>query len=206
MRVEAVVMDIGQVLIDWRPQRYYDRLIGPERCAAYFAEVDLFGMMDRIDAGADFSATVNETIEAHPEWRGELIIWRDNWAEILGPAIDDSQRLLKALKAKGIPVFALSNFGAQNYDMSMAKFPVLREFDRQYISGKMKLMKPDPAIYAAVEADCGLAPGSLLFTDDRPENIEAARERGWQVHLFDGPTGWAQCLAQSGLLSEEEAK
>jgi 2-haloacid dehalogenase len=32
---------------------------------------------------------------------------------------------------------------------------------------------------------------SLLFTDDRADNIDAARARGWQAHLFDGPQGWA---------------
>lgn len=53
-----------------------------------------------------------------------------------------------------------------------------------------------------VEADCGLAPDSLLFTDDREDNIAAAAARGWQTHLFQGPEGWAACLRAHGLLSE----
>ena len=112
-------------------------------------------------------------------------------------------RLLRALKSARVPVFALSNFGAQNFPLSQAEFPFLGEFDRYYISGQMGLIKPDPAIYAAVEADCGIAPEHLLFTDDRLDNIKAAGARGWQVHLFDGANGWAQCLARSGLLTKE---
>ena len=67
------------------------------------------------------------------------------------------------------------------------------------------MRKPDPAIYEAVEKDCCLAPHSLLFADDRDENIEAARARGWQTHLFETPAGWAECLVSAGLLTREEA-
>jgi hypothetical protein len=51
-------------------------------------------------------------------------------------------------------------------------------------------MKPDPAIYRIVEEDCGIAPGALLFADDKRANVDAAAARGWQGHLFDGPEGW----------------
>jgi 2-haloacid dehalogenase len=44
----------------------------------------------------------------------------------------------------------------------------------------------------------------LLFVDDRAENIAAARARGWQGHLFDGPQGWAERLIAEGLLTREE--
>ena len=50
-----------------------------------------------------------------------------------------------------------------------------------------------------------MAPGALLFTDDRRENIEAAEARGWQGHLFEGPEGWAGRLVSEGLLTAEEA-
>ena len=70
----------------------------------------------------------------------------------------------------------------------------------------MRIMKPDPEIYAALEQDSGLAPETLLFVDDLSENIAAAAARGWQVHLFDGPQGWADCMVAHGLLSEEQAQ
>ncbi len=33
--------------------------------------------------------------------------------------------------------------------------------------------------------ESGVAPGRLLFTDDKAENIAAAAARGWRTHLFD---------------------
>ena len=69
----------------------------------------------------------------------------------------------------------------------------------------MKVIKPEAEIYRRVEADSGVAPDALLFTDDRLDNIEAAAARGWNVHLFEGPQGWAECLVSHGLLSRAEA-
>lgn len=205
MRVEAVIFDIGNVLIEWQPERYFDGVIGAARRRAFFAEVDIFTMMDRIDAGQDFARSVDAAARAHPDWAGEIRMFRDNWTDLAQPAIPHSVRLLRALRARGVPVFALSNFGAQNFPLSAAQFPFLADFDRRYISGEMGLIKPDPAIYAAVEADSGIAPARLLFTDDRADNIAAARARGWQTHLFDSPAGFAQCLVTAGLLNTEEA-
>jgi len=69
----------------------------------------------------------------------------------------------------------------------------------------MGLIKPDPAIYAALEDATGLPPKALIFTDDRAENIAAAAARGWQTHLFEHPQGWADRLVAEGLLSAEDA-
>lgn len=205
-QVKAVVFDIGNVLIEWQPERHYDRMIGAERRKLFFGNFDFHGLMNSIDEGSPFAPTIEAAAHSTPEWAAELLILRDNWCDLAQPAIPHSVRLLQALKARKIPVFALSNFGAENFPDSQAQFPFLTEFDRFYISGRMKKRKPDPAIYADVEADCGLPPESLLFADDREENISAARFRGWQTHLFETPAGWADCLVHAGLLSEDDAK
>ncbi|MGR3484419.1 MAG: HAD family hydrolase [Paracoccaceae bacterium] len=203
--VRAVVFDIGNVLVEWHPERLYDATIGEDRRRALFAAVDLHGMNERIDLGAPFRDTVYATAEAHPDWAPEIRMWHDCWLEMFAPPIDRSIRLLRALRAAGVPVFALTNFGIDSFALATRHNPVLTEFDRAYVSGHLGLMKPDPAIYAAVEADCGLAPDALLFADDRAENVEAARARGWRAHLFDGPAGWADRLVAEGLLSEGDA-
>jgi len=82
----------------------------------------------------------------------------------------------------------------------------LAEFDQHYISGVALIMKTNPEIYAALEQGSDLAPATLLFVDELSENIAAAAARGWQVHLFDEPQGWADCLVAHGLLSEEQAQ
>ncbi|SDJ69656.1 HAD family hydrolase [Aliiruegeria lutimaris] len=206
MSVELVIFDIGNVLIEWNPERYYDAAIGRDRREAMFAEVDLHGMNDQVDRGADFRATIYETAERYPEWRNEIRMWHDNWIELAQPAIDHSVRLLRALRAKGFPVQALTNFGIGSFEVGEAHYPFLKEFDKRHISGHMQVIKPEPRIYEMVEESCGFAPETILFVDDRVDNIAVAEARGWQGHLFEHPRGWADRLVAEGLLSVEEAE
>ncbi len=202
---EAVVFDIGNVLIEWQPERFYDAAIGENRRLEMFSDVDLHGMNELVDLGHHFTETVYSTAEKYPKWRGEIRMWHDRWIEMATPAIDHSVRLMKALQSKGMPVFSLTNFGIQSYDFAAKHYPFLRDFDRDFISGHMAVTKPDAAIYRMLEETSGLSGDALLFTDDRTDNIEAAKSFGWQTHLFEGPQGWADRLVAAGLLTQEEA-
>ena len=206
MQPQAVIFDIGNVLIEWQPERFYDAEIGEARRRAMFATVDLHGMNDEVDRGGHFTEVVYATADRYPEWRAEIRMWHDRWLEMAAPEIPHSIRLLRALRARGVPVFALTNFGVQTFDdIAAPHYPFLSEFDRTYVSGHMKTIKPEPRIYEMVEADCGIDPAALIFTDDRPDNIDMAASRGWQTHLFTGPQGWADRLVDAGLLTKEDA-
>lgn len=205
MTPQAVVFDIGNVLIEWQPERFYDAEIGADRRRALFAEVDLHAVNDRVDRGETFRDVIYGAADAHPKWRDEIRMFHDRWLDIAQPAIPHSVRLMRALQAQGVPVFSLTNFGIQTYDLAAQHYDFLNQFDRDYISGHMRNVKPEPTIYQMLEDDCGVAPGTLLFTDDRPENIATAQARGWQTHLFEGPQGWADRLVAAGLLTSQDA-
>lgn len=199
-RPAAVVFDIGNVLLGWQPESFYDALIGAARRRALFAAVDLEGMNARIDRGAPFGPTVLAMRDAHPDWAAEIQIWHDRWIDMLAPVLTPNVALLRDLRARGVPVFALSNFGVQTYDWARAVHDFLHEFDMEFISGQLEVMKPEPAIYAALEAGTGLRGNSLFFIDDRADNIAAARARGWQVHHFADTGALRRDLAALGLV------
>lgn len=202
--IQAVIFDIGNVLIEWQPERFYDRTIGVDRRKAMFSEVDLHGMNDKIDLGGPFKSTIYEAAEAYPKWKSEIHMWHDNWIELAAPVIDKSVEILRTLRENKIPVFALSNFGIESFEYAETQYPFLGEFDRRYISGHMEVIKPDPTIYEMVEKDCGLPPDSLLFADDRSDNVDAARARGWKAHLFENADGWADALVEHGVLKKSD--
>ena len=202
---KVVIFDVGNVLIEWDPERFYDAEIGESRRRDMFRAVDLHGMNERVDRGEHFTDTIYATAEHYPEWRAEIRMWHDRWIEMAAPVIDHSVRLMKALQAKGTPVFSLTNFGIQSYDFAATHYPFLNDFDRDFISGHLGVTKPDRAIYETVEATSGLASHDILFADDRTDNIAAAQGFGWQTHLFEGPQGWADRLVAEGFLTKEEA-
>jgi 2-haloacid dehalogenase len=184
MTVQAVVYDIGNVLIAWQPERFYDQRIGVAARMRLFAEVDLHAMNEAIDAGALFRETIYDWADRHPAWAVEIRWWYDHWIDMASPRIDHSIALMRRLQSKGVPVFALSNFGIHSFDYALTQYDFLGEFDRTYVSGRMGAIKPDARIF---------------------ENIQAAQARGWQAHLFDGPAGWAARLVSAGVLTAAEA-
>jgi 2-haloacid dehalogenase len=202
---QAVIFDIGNVLTRWQPEAFYDRVIGEDRRRALFAEVDLHRMNDIVDEGALFRETIYDWADRTPHWRAEIRLWYDRWIELASPRIEGSIALQRALRAKGVPVFALTNFGKYSFEEALPKMDFLTDFDRLYVSGRMGVIKPDPRIYEMVEEDCGLPPASLLFTDDRADNITAAARRGWRTHQFESWQGWAARLVAEGLLTAKEA-
>lgn len=192
--VRAVVFDIGNVLLGWQPEAFFDRTIGPERRAALFAEVDLHGMNLAVDKGTRLDENISALRAAHPDWADEIQIWQDRWHEMLGPVLTESVEILRALRAAGMPVYALSNFGADTFEIARQHHAFLDEFDLRFISGQLGVVKPDPRIYAIVENATPFAPEALLFTDDNAANIAMAASRGWKTHLFTGPAGLKDAL------------
>ena len=205
MTIEAVIFDIGNVLIEWQPERFFDAQIGKAKREAMFSEVDLHGMNELVDLGHPFTKTVYACADANPKWQTEIRLWHDRWIEMAQPVIGHSVKLMKALQAKQVPVFSLTNFGIDSYDYAATHYPFMREFDRDFISGHMKVTKPSARIYEMVEEASGLSGEQLIFADDRADNIFAASERGWKTHLFEDPQGWADRLVAEGLLTAEGA-
>ena len=76
--IDAVVFDIGNVLIEWQPERWYDARVGEARRRAMFAAVDLHAMNDRVDRGEDFREVIYGTADAYPDFAAEIRMWHDH--------------------------------------------------------------------------------------------------------------------------------
>ncbi|WP_184008138.1 HAD family hydrolase [Rubricella aquisinus] len=200
MTPQAVVFDIGNVLIEWNYEPYMRARFGAERTSRFLEETGIVEVHFRTDAGAPFSETIRAHAANHPDFADMIHAWVDHWLDLCGPVIGGMAEIMADLRARGVPIFALSNFAAENYEWTKEAFPILQGFDREFISGRMMMAKPDPAIYAAVEDATGLRGDELFFTDDRAENIDAARARGWHGHLFTDAPGLRQELSALGLL------
>jgi len=203
--IEAVVWDIGHVLAYWEPEAFYDRLIGEPLRTQLFDQVPLHDMNVEVDRGADLLGAVSALAKTHPDWSDEILAWHDNWPQTFQRPVEGSAETLRALKANGVRCVSLTNFGAQAMVWAKDIHPVLREFDQEFVSAELGLIKPDPAIYEAVEKGTGLRGPQLIFTDDKKENIAAAAARGWNTHLFDGASGWRDRLTAEGLLADSPA-
>jgi FMN phosphatase YigB (HAD superfamily) len=91
------------------------------------------------------------------------------------------------LRRRGVPTFIFSNTNDLAIRHVRAHFPFFANFDGFVLSYEHGAMKPHAPLYEAVERLSGRRGAELLYIDDRPENIEAGRARGWQVILQEHP-------------------
>jgi len=109
-----------------------------------------------------------------------------------GP-MPDIEALIDDVLATGVQTACLSNTNAMHWAMMTGQgdnaLP-LAKLHHRFASHELGVMKPDAAIYDIVEARTGVAPGAILFFDDHPPNVAAARNRGWRAHRItpDRPT------------------
>lgn len=198
--VRAVVWDIGNIFAIWDPETYYDARIGRARRESFFADTGAHEMNAALDLGADARQTVEAHAAKHPGWAEEIRAWIGDWRETFRSAVPGTAEVFAEAKASGLPMVSLTNFGSETLEMAKELHPVLQGFDREFVSAELHLVKPDPAIYAAVEEGLGMEGEDLIFTDDKPENVEAAAARGWKAHLFEGAEGWRERLIAEGVI------
>ncbi len=89
------------------------------------------------------------------------------------------------LRAAGIRTGILSNMPTEVLAAIQGKLAWLGEFSPAVYSCRLGLIKPDPAIYRVLIEEIALAPESILFLDDREENVEAARALGLESEQFE---------------------
>lgn len=92
--------------------------------------------------------------------------------------------VIDALHLAGVATAALSNTNASHW-AQIRDWPALRRIRFPHASHLLGLHKPEPAIYHAFERQIGRQGSEILFFDDLPENVEAARAIGWRAHRID---------------------
>jgi putative hydrolase of the HAD superfamily len=117
------------------------------------------------------------------------------WTNLNQPMVDWASALQRA----GIRTAILSNMGDVIHASMQNQFPWLSGFDHLLWSYKLRLAKPDPAIFHHAVRELGVPPQDTLFIDDIPVNIESARSVGLDGILFETVPQLRRELAARGL-------
>ncbi len=65
-------------------------------------------------------------------------------------------------------------------------------FDRLYLSYEMKMMKPDAEIFKKLLTEEHISPSEILFVDDGPRNVAAAKELGMRTFCPENGANWTK--------------
>ena len=182
-----VVFDIGHVLIDWDLRHLFAKLIDdPARLDWFLSTVATKEWHFEHDAGKPFAQMVAERSAQFPEEAPLIEAYAARWLESLPGPIPGTPALVDRLAARGVPLYAITNFGDEAFALFRPTFPVLGHMRDIVVSGVEKLVKPGEEIFELAARRFGHAPGEMLFVDDNAANIATARKLGWHTHHFVG--------------------
>ncbi|MEQ8587561.1 MAG: HAD family phosphatase [Thalassobaculaceae bacterium] len=204
--VNAVVFDIGNVLIRWDPRILYRKLFTHVDMTADERRVDWF--LETVcppdwnleqDRGRRIADAEAEAIGRHPEYAPQIRAFYGRFQEMIPGEIPQTVAALRRAKSAGMPVHGLTNFGAETFSATAKRFDFLRSFDTVVVSGEEGVIKPDPAIFNRLIERAGLDPARTAFIDDSSANIEAARALGFVAHHFADPAAFDAWWSETGL-------
>ncbi|MGN6357436.1 MAG: HAD family hydrolase [Novosphingobium sp.] len=199
--VSAVVFDVGKVLFDWDLRILIRQFVADEAEVEHvFANVVSIPWHFQHDAGLPLAEMVPARIAEFPRYEAVIRAYSQRFNETIPGPIPGSIELVEELHRRGVPLYAITNFGHEFWAEFRPTQPIFDRFRDIVVSGTEKIAKPDPAIYALAARRFGHAPHEMLFIDDNRDNVEAARACGWEAHHFaDAPT-LALDLRQRGLI------
>ncbi len=199
--IETVVFDIGNVLLRWDPAFLYEKLIlDPEERAFFLEEVVPLDWHLDHDRGRSYRETIPARQRRFPQYAELIAAYYERWDETIAGPIWGSVAILDALHARGVPLYAITNYSAETFPRARRQFPFLALFRAILVSGEEGVVKPDPDIFTRAIRRFRIRPETALFIDDSPANVEAAADCGFQIHRFAQPQDLCAALQRANLL------
>ena len=190
-KIKAVFLDIGGVVlrIDWR--RAFSEL-GLTNPLEQFKQINRFeswSVHHEYERGNISSETFLREVIAFFDFDGTMLDAERAWQNLIAGPLPGVEEIFDRF-SKRVVFHTLSNTNKLHFDIFSAEEPVFRHFDQLFTSFKLRVRKPDLAIFEKAAAEVGLSPSACLFIDDGQENIDAARRAGFNAELSVNSVEW----------------
>src|SRR5436309_5681265 len=160
-----VVFDLGGVLIDWDPRHLYRQLFAEDEAAMeqFLATVCTHEWNRCQDAGRSFAEGARLLKAEHPDQAELIDAYGARFDEMMPGPIAGSVEILAELRARGTPLYGLTNFSAETYPPAFERFGFLGCLQGILGSGQVEIIKPDPRIYELLIKRFGLDPLRTVY-------------------------------------------
>lgn len=201
--VDAVVFDLGNVLIRWDPHPAIAAAVGSQRATAFLDDPGFgFAAWNRAqDEGRPWDEAERLATASHPQYAEEVRAYRANFdASLLGED-EGVVAILRDLHAADVPLFALTNWSAETFPVALDRFEFLDLFEDIIVSGEEGVAKPDPEVFEVLEERVRHRGGldDCVFVDDSEANVLAAALAGLDAIHFTGAADLREDLLVRGL-------
>ncbi len=201
LRITALIFDVGQVLYRWDLRFLFAKLIDdPAELEWFVTHVVTPEWHFQADAGRPLAEMLPERIARFPDQEPRIRAYAQRFNETIPGPVAGMEPLMAELRATGLPLYAITNFGEEFWQSFYPTARLLDGFQQVIVSGTEKLIKPDPRIYQLAHHRFNITPSQSLFIDDRADNVAAARTAGFLGHHFIDAATLRQDLAERGVL------
>jgi 2-haloacid dehalogenase len=188
--INAIIFDLGGVLIDWNPEYVYLDVFKGDRVKMqwFFNEICTMDWNENQDAGYPIKKATEERVSLFPEHEELIRMYYGRWVEMLGGSIQQSVDILRSLvDNENYKVVALTNWSHETFPIALKRFDFLHWFEGIVVSGEEKTRKPFPEIYQTTLDRFNLDANQSIFIDDNLRNVEASQALGINGIHFKNP-------------------
>lgn len=200
MKIEALLFDLGKVVVDFDFDLGMQRLVG--RCGLSPAEFKQVvfdaAWLQPYERGEISTAEYHRYLCDAGKLQMDLPEFLETWSAVFLPGLLVPEKLLADLSDR-YPLILVSNTNESHIDYIERNYSCLQYFDKKIFSHVVGCLKPDREIYEAAIAASGKLPEELFFTDDREENIRGAEEMGIRSHQFMSAPRLVEALRAHGV-------
>ena len=186
MKYKNIIFDFGNVIGKFKGDYILGKFASTPEDYDILADA-IFKNWVALDAGTiDYDQNAEDTIAGLPDHLKDTARdFFENWFQYVDP-LPETWKFIKELKARGVPIYLLSNASTRFAERALEDHPILKEFDGIVFSAPLKMAKPGHDIYYHLFNEFNLLPRECFFIDDTVENVIASKELGMESILFTG--------------------
>ncbi|HEX4851981.1 MAG TPA: HAD family phosphatase [Puia sp.] len=201
-KIDTVVFDLGNVLIDWNPDYVYREIFPDEKERRWFFQnICTSEWNEEQDAGRSLSDATELLVKKFPEHEKNIRTYYDRWQDMLGGPIPGSVEILRHLRFNTDKnLYALTNWSHETFPVALEKYDFLHWFKGRVVSGEEKTRKPFPTIYETLVKRFQIDPDTSVYVDDNLLNLEHPNKMGFHTIHFHSSDQFKSELNELGVL------
>jgi 2-haloacid dehalogenase len=200
--IRSIIFDFGGVLIRWDPHILFAKYFSDNSKAIdnFLDEINFHTWNLEQDKGYPFEKAVKELISQFPQYENLIKAYDYEWEESIIGLIPETVEILLRLKSNGKHLYGLTNWSSEKFSIVRQKYTIFEVFEDIVVSGEVRLIKPDPAIFNYFLQKHNYLPVDCLLVDDSKQNIDSARMLGFKTIHFQSPGQLKRQLGEIGIL------
>ena len=185
MKIDTVIFDVGNVLVDYNWKKYLDSFDYDEDMKEILAEARYLNpLWEEADRGKLTPEELTEGfVKNCPEYEQELRMLYETQGKTIF-SFDYAGDWIKSLKKLGLRVYILSNYSERMFEQTKEQLDFLPLVDGALFSFQCHMIKPERGIYEELIHRYNIKPQRAVFIDDRQKNVDGARDAGLQALRF----------------------